>query len=198
MLAGCTPVPAAPADADPALQASAGDGDLFAHDPSDRPLDIGETVPDFALFDARGQPLQLSQMRGAVAVVSFFAADDLRGDGGLVSRLGRLQEVLVPPLADDTFLVAVLLDASPQATELLRARAAETSLTWVHAARGTTAAMATAFGVALWESADGALRHTFSTVVVDRRGRVADRFPGLDGWSATDLAAAVALAAGHH
>ena len=60
-----------------------------------------------------------------------------------------------------------------------------------------TATLVAAFGVVIWESPDGAVEHTFNTVVIDRSGRLVDQFPGLDTWSPMDVVAAASLAAGH-
>jgi peroxiredoxin len=203
----CTPVPP-PADDDrEAATGAAGSDQLFAYDPVARPLGIGEAVPDFPLFDAAGEPLPLSRLRGSIVVLTFFTAVEGRrldaaaptgkGTGSeILDRFAELQASLAPGSAPAVRAIGVLLDASPQAADLLAGLQGAVPFTLARAAPPAASPMATAFGVALWESAGGQARQTYNTVVIDRRGRLADQFLGLDAWSAMDAVAAISAVAG--
>jgi cytochrome oxidase Cu insertion factor (SCO1/SenC/PrrC family) len=197
--AACTPVP--PRDDAEPIVPSAQEQDLFAYDPAVRPLLLGDAVPDFDLIDAQGQPVSLAALRQRVVILTFFAAGDDARAGGILDRLARIHEAVGAALADDIHLVAVLIDDSAGAANILRERAATSSRpaprwTFARATPTVTAAMTATFGVAIWKSAGGTVEHTFNTAVIDRRGRFVDQFPGLDTWSAMDLVAAASLAAG--
>jgi cytochrome oxidase Cu insertion factor (SCO1/SenC/PrrC family) len=202
LIAGaCTPIPARDTsgaqDPDRARGKAA---EMFGYDPGVRPLRIGEAVPDHVLLDAGGAPFALSSLRGHVIVLTFFAAGADDADTEILARIARVQERLAPPAAGAIHLVSVLLDTSSSAADILRSHAAMASRTGVpwtfaRADPAVTGALAGAFDVALWQAPDGRVRHTFNTVVIDRRGTLVDRFPGLDGWSANDLLAAAVAAA---
>lgn len=175
-------------------QAAPDDTGLFGYRPDARPLRIGELVPDFELIDGEGQRLRLSALRDRVVALTFFAAGEADEEDEILARFGELAATLHPTVARDARLVSVLLDDGERAAELLRARSRSMARpgpawTFVRPTLGAGAAMSAAFGVVVWESAAGDVRHTFNTVIIDRRGRLADQFPGLDGWSAADLAA---------
>lgn len=204
MLAGaCTPVPARRvADGKTEEQEPAADTDLFSYDPDARVLPIGALVPDHELRDAEGRVLRLSLLRDRVVVMTFFADADIDGlDSEILARFAQIAGALNPPLARDVMLVTLLVDASAGAPALLRSHAtmaSRTDVRWmfVRAAPPATAALVAAFGVVIWESPDGAVEHTFNTVVIDRNGRLVDQFPGLGTWSPMDVVAAASLAAG--
>lgn len=204
VLGACTPVPARQVgDAETQEQEPPADTDLFSYDPDARALRIGALVPDRELRDEDGRVFRLSLLRDRVVVLTFFADADIDGlDSEILARLAQIEGALTPALAGDVMLVALLVDASAEAPALLRSHAAMASRTdvrWMfaRASPAATAALVAAFGVVIWESPDGAVEHTFNTVVIDRSGRLVDQFPGLDTWSAMDVVAAASLAAGH-
>lgn len=204
LAAACTAVPARHVgNGETEGQEPLAGSDLFSYDPAARALRIGELVPDRELRDEEGRVLRLSLLRDRVVVLTFFAAADTDGlDREILARFGQIERALNPALASDVMLVALLVDASAGAPALLRSYATmapRTDVRWTFARASphVTAALVAAFGVVIWESPDGAVEHTFNTVIIDRSGRLVDQFPGLDTWSAMDVVAAASLAAGH-
>lgn len=194
VVAGCTPVSLP--DVDEAADGNA--AERLAYDPAARRLQVGDAAPDFGLIDARGRATSLSAMRGSVLVLAFYTT----GAGGdeMLRRLGGVDDALVDRLAEATRVVAVRLDRSADAMQRLRADAERfadrhSAWTFVRPADEAAAALTGAFGIAAWESGDGAVRHTYNTIVLDRRGRIIDHFPGLDRWRDGDLIAAISAAA---
>jgi cytochrome oxidase Cu insertion factor (SCO1/SenC/PrrC family) len=51
--------------------------------------------------------------------------------------------------------------------------------------------VAARLGVVVWEEEAGDISHTLSTLVIDRRGALVDRFTGLSQWTVADLIAVV-------
>lgn len=203
---GCTPVSLPDVDRSTDETAS----EPLAYDPAARPLRVGEYAPDLELIDVDGRPVRLSETRDAVLVVTFYAADP-RGNE-MLARIRAVDAALVDRLAAVTRVLAVLLEpggaaswapevpGAPGAPGRLRAdadRFADTRTAWTFArpAAGATAALTGAFGIGLWESGSGDVQHTFNTTVLDRHGRLSDRFPGLAGWTVGDLIAAIDAAA---
>ncbi len=204
-LAGaCTPVPTRQAgNNETAQQEPPADTDLFSYDPDARALRIGALVPDHELRDDEGRVVRLSLLRVRVVMMTFVADADTDGlDSEILARFAQIESALNPTLAGDLTLVALLVDASAEAPALLRSyatMASRTDVRWTFARASprATAALVAAFGVVIWESPDGAVEHTFNTVVIDRSGRFVDQFPGLETWSAMDVVAAASLAAGY-
>lgn len=202
--AACTPIAARDDDragAEDRQRATTEDAAALEYDPATRPLRIGEVAPDVALVDAGGRRIALPGHRDEVTVLTFVDRSGDGLDGELLARLARFTGSLAASIARETRTLCVDLGDPPSAPRVLPPVAAATDdasppCTFIRPVTEESAVVAGAFGVAVWHSPDGAVRHTFNTVVLDRRGRLADQFPGLDGWSAMDLVAAVSLVAG--
>ena len=208
-ISACTPIPErgaaadgeAPAATDPALGAV------------DRPrplasglnvelLEIGSTVPEFVLRDQDGNFVSASAWRGKVVVLTFFETRSPQPTlcPELIDRLSELRELLLPERTSDFHLVGASVDPVRDTADTLAAWARDRGIGgdgWTIGAMDaeTLTRVATRLGVALWQRADGSVGHTLNTIVVDRRGRFVDQFPGVSGWSITDLLAAVTAAA---
>ncbi len=201
--AACSPIPPR-GTSDGELAAplpDANDADLFAYRPQARQLEIGDEVPDFELLDPTGAPFDLSELRGRVVVMTFFAAaNDAESDREVLARLGEVATTLGSRLVDRVVLMPVLIADSDDAAARLSAASASVPQDrprwlFVRADTEPTALLATAFGVVILKGADGNIGHTLNTVVIDPHGRFFDRFPGLDSWSPIDVVAAASLAA---
>lgn len=201
LLCACTPITTREVDpTDAARESAAVATDLFAYDPEARALSIGEPVPDFPLRGVTGDDLRLSDLRDRVVVMTFFAAGEGESEGEILGRFAEIEQSLGTATAQVVHLVSVLIDESPRARSVLASRAVmatreEVRWTFVRASPDVTAAIVAAFGVVIWQEPSGNVAHTFNTVVIDRRGRFADQFPGFDGWSPMDVIASASLAA---
>jgi len=175
---------------------------LFTFYPDLAPVAIGSAVPEVELEDADGRPFRLATHRGTALVVTFF--ESRSPNPGLcpeiLQRLVELHATMHPELLAAVRLLAVSVDPVFDTAEVLRAHATSIGATggsWLFL-RGDPEAVARfagGFGVVMWRRADGSVGHTLNTLVIDPDGRLADQFPGLDGWSTTDLLAAVSAAA---
>jgi protein SCO1/2 len=202
----CTPIggrqPDEPPGEQPAPRGEDESEALFTFYPDLAPVAIGSIVPDVELEDADGRPFQLAAQRGTALVVTFF--ESRSPDPGLcpeiLQRLVELHATMRPELLAAVKLLAVSVDPVFDTAEVLRAHAARIGATggsWLFL-RGDPEAVARfagGFGVVMWRRADGSVGHTLNTLVIDPDGRLADQFPGLDGWSTADLLAAVSAAA---
>jgi peroxiredoxin len=201
----CTPIASrTPADESSLAQSNPnGEGDdLFAYYADARRLEIGDAVPDIALRDTSGRALTLSSFRGTAVVLAFVGAsgDDSDNDAEMLRRLAEFSVVAGPTLAQEVHVLTLMLDATEsslaQPARHTAALPAGVPWTFVAARPRDAALLAAAFGVVMWQYADGSFAHTFNTVIIDPAGRLVDQFPGLDAWSPRDLVAAASLAAG--
>jgi len=197
-LVACTPIGERAADSSP--EPGAASDDAFSYRSDVRPVRIGEPVPDFAMIDSLGNERALRALRGKVVVMTAFAAPGGAEDAEIIDRVATIESRLAPRLAAEVTLVTLLLAPSADDRDALRevaGRATRNEVAWIAAAADPRElpAIAGALQIALWQAADGSVGHTFNTVVIDRDGRLVDRFPGLDDWSAIDVIAAVSDAA---
>jgi protein SCO1/2 len=204
LLIACAPIGERTTDAaeGPSRAPDADPDDAFAYRSDVRPVSIGEVIPDFAMIDVTGRPRTLHELRGKVVVMTVFAAPGDVEDAEILDRATTIEARLAPRLAAEVTLVTLLLDPSTDDRSALRAvveRATRDDVAWIVAAAdpGALSAIAGALQIALWQAADGGVGHTFNTVIIDRDGRLADRFPGLDGWSSVDVIAAASAIAQH-
>jgi cytochrome oxidase Cu insertion factor (SCO1/SenC/PrrC family) len=203
----CTPIGGRQPDEPPSGEQPAPRGEdeseaLFTFYPDLAPVAIGSAVPEVELEDADGRPFRLAEHRGTALVVTFF--ESRSPDPGLcpeiLQRLVELHATMRPELLAAVKLLAVSVDPVFDTAEVLRAHATGIGATgdrWLFL-RGDPEAVARfagGFGVVMWRRADGSVGHTLNTLLIDPDGRLADQFPGLDGWSTTDLLAAVSAAA---
>jgi hypothetical protein len=205
--AACTPIGVrsgddSRTDAEARDAPAGGEAASLEYDPASRPLRVGEPAPDVELIDAEGQRIRLAEPHDGILVLTFVSVDETGPEGELLARLARFKRSLATPATGQILVLCVVLDAAnedlyqaiPQTTA--GAGGLSAPCTFVRASRDDSAMVAGAFGIAVWHTPDGTVQHTFNTAVLDRRRRLADQFPGLDGWSAMDLAGAVSVAAG--
>ncbi len=175
---------------------------LFYYCPDVEPLEIGARLPSYELSGIDGTPLRLENLRGKTIVVTFFEtrSPDVALCPTLLQRLGELRRTLRPDLQAEVELVAITVDPDHDTPAIIRDWAQQASvdesLRLTHASPETTARLAANLGLVLWRRDDGSIGHSLGTTVIDRRGRLADSFPGVTGWSTMDLLAAVGAVAG--
>jgi len=163
---------------------------------------IGAPIPEFALRAQNGDEVPLSAWRGKVVIVTFFETRSPEPTlcPQLIDRLSALREMLLPERTPDVHLVAAGVDPDHDTSDALAAWVSDRGIGsdgWTVGTMDseTLARIAAGFGVVVWRRADGSVGHTLNTVVIDRRGRFVDQFPGVSGWSTADLLAAVTAAA---
>lgn len=191
----CSPIPARDPDASPDAPADLSDRPS-PRDSRIRPLARGEPMPALHLVTANGDELTRDDLAGTITVVTFFTArcpDDMCPR--LLDRLSRVREELRPDVRARTRFLAVTLDPEHDDLETLAAlgnRHGTVAGAWEVAAPQPAADLAEVAGIVTWQREDGSLEHNLLTMVFDDRGRLADRLPGLQGWTGRDLLASVA------
>jgi cytochrome oxidase Cu insertion factor (SCO1/SenC/PrrC family) len=167
-------------------------------------LEIGARVPDFGLRDPSGALVRSSAWRGKVVVLTFFETRSPEPSlcPEVIDRLAELRDMLLPRWAAEVHTVAASVDPAHDSGETLRAwmgtRGIGDDGFWTVGGVDPDELenVLADFGVFVWTRGDGSVGHTLNTVVIDRRGRLADRFPGTSNWSTEDLLAAVTAVAG--
>ena len=201
-LSSCTPIEMPlPADAGTATATSSADPAGLESPllPDFAPaLELGEEVPNLDLETQDGQPLALDDLSGLVVVLSFFSCrhPEDSPDAALSRRLIEFQDTLRPDLWDRVKIVTIStepLEASPKALLRCGHRLGADFDRWTLATPTSADFTATAarLGTVIWQEEEEITAHTLSTLVVDQRGLLVDRFRGLTQWSVGDLIAAV-------
>lgn len=162
----------------------------------------GRDLPDLpALRTVAGSTVTLEP--GLVTVVTFFThrcPADLCPR--LVHRVADLGERLRPELRGRVRRLAITLDPERDTAAALRGSGELPVPTgpgggW-QIASGSADEIETwaeTFGVVWWARVDGSVGHSLTTAVIGPRGRLVDRFPGIETWSVDDLVGSVAEAA---
>jgi protein SCO1/2 len=152
-------------------------------------LQLGDTVPDFALVDQRGHAFSLSRFRGQALVLSFIYTRCRDATmcslvsakfSQLQRRLGRdpihLMEITLDPAYDTPRILArygAVFDAKPARWTLATGEAS------------AAADLAARAGIVTTETPRGIV-HSEAVLIVDPKGRLTQIIGG-DTWSADDL-----------
>jgi protein SCO1/2 len=157
---------------------------LTASGPAAKPLERGQTVPDFELIDQDRHTVALSALAGKVVAVSFMYTK-CRLPGyclRLTHNFGELQKRFARRLGRDLILLTISFDPGNDSPEILAAYAKEwkaDSKTW-HLLTGPedeVRRVCHALGLSFWPDM-GMITHTLHTIVIDRGGRVAADLEG--------------------
>jgi len=156
---------------------------LAAPDSAVKPLAVGESVPDFSLADQHQQPVTMSKLSGKVVAATFayLRCPNPSYCFRLASNFGQLQKRFAARLGRDLVLLTIVIDPEHAERDALAeyANIWTTSRDW-HFLTGPAdeiRRVAGRFGVEFWKD-EGLLVHSFGTVVVDRRGRLAATLEG--------------------
>lgn len=156
--------------------------------------EVGENLPDFALYDQDGKVVQIAQLRGRQIVLTFIftRCPDAKMCPATVMKMMQLQAMAREAGVDDLELISITLDPEYDTPGVLRdyadARAIDTSN--YHFLTGPERAikdMLAQLGVLAFQ--DGPLlQHTLATVLVDGKGKIIHRVDG-SSWAPEDFAA---------
>ena len=152
-------------------------------------LQTGDTVPDFALVDQRGQSLSLSRFRGQALVLSFVytRCRDATMCSLVSAKFSRLQRMLG---RDPIHLMEVTLDPAYDTPRILARYGTAFGANptrWTLATGEATgvADLAARAGIVTTETPRGIV-HTEAVLILDPNGRLAQTIGG-NAWSADDL-----------
>jgi protein SCO1 len=155
-------------------------------DSGSKALAVGQTVPDFALTDQKGQRVSLSQFSGKVVAITFvytrcpFPQYCFR----LTNNFGQLQKRFDDQMGKDLVLLTILIDPAndgPAALENYGGIWKADSKGW-HFLTGSlpeVQALCRNFDMNFYPD-EALLVHSFHTVLIDRRTKLAANLEGND------------------
>ncbi len=154
--------------------------------------DVGDHIPDFALFNQNGQLLRAASLTGHRLVIDFIftrCADPTMCQAA-TRRMAQLQQDLKDAKVNDTTLLTITLDPENDTPGILRAYADAYHLDGANfqLLTGPTAEvndLLEQFGI-LSRTVDGVLQHTASTILVSPEGRILYRKQG-SLWTADEF-----------
>ena len=159
-----------------------------------------DPAPAFSLVDQAGQPVTLASLRGTTLLLDFVYTHCMGPCPILTAKHVELQRALPPETRAHTRFVSITLDPAndtPAAlTRYAQDRGADLSdWSFLTGPEADVADVVRRFGVGTLRTPDGAIDHVVATFVVDRDGRIAKRFLGLEH-SVDELRAALVEVAG--
>ncbi len=149
---------------------------------------VDRPAPDFALADASGDPVALSDLRGTVVVLWFIYASCPDVCPLHSEALARVQDMVnQTPMRERVRFVAITTDPEHDLGEVLEDYgpahgldpANFTFLTSGADAPEATRALAEAYGLKFTQTDDGYQMHGVVTHAIDKSGRLRARFHGL-------------------
>src|SRR5438552_991412 len=150
---------------------------------------VDSDAPDFALQDADGKTVRLSDFRGKVVVLHFIYINCPDVCPLHAERIAQIQSMVnITPMKSEVEFITVTTDPKRDRGQALRDYGAAHGLdnvnwTFLTAApdqpEDTTRKVAEAYGLEFTQTADGAEMHGVVTHVIDQEGRLRARFHGL-------------------
>jgi protein SCO1/2 len=144
-----------------------------------------DPAPGFALIDQDGKPLSMADLRGKTLVVDFIYTRCPGPCPILTVKHVELQRALAPELRDRVRFVSISLDPANDSPEALTAYAKErgadlASWSFLTGPEAEVAEVVRRWGVGSLRAADGTIDHAVATFLVDGRGRIRERWLGLE------------------
>lgn len=158
-----------------------------------------EPAPDFALVDQDGRPVALADLRGKALLLDFVYTHCPGPCPILTGTHVAVQRALAPELRERVRFVSISLDPARDTPEALRAyataRGADLSgWSFLTGDEDAVADVLLRYGVGAKPGKNGEIDHLVITFLIDREGRIARRFAGLEHTPET-LGAALASVA---
>jgi protein SCO1/2 len=158
-----------------------------------------DPAPAFSLIDQSGKPVTLASLRGTTLLIDFVYTHCMGPCPILTAKHVELQRALPAEARAHTRFVSITLDPAndtPQAlTRYAQERGADLSdWSFLTGPEADVAEVVRRFGVGTLRAPDGSIDHVVATFVVDRDGRIAKRFLGLEHSTAELRSALVEVA----
>ncbi|HEX4487609.1 MAG TPA: SCO family protein [Terriglobales bacterium] len=148
------------------------------------PLALGSPVPDFAFTDQAQQSVALSQLSGKVVVLTFIytRCPNPNYCFRLNSNLARLRKRFAQRLGHDLVLLSIVIDPEHDQHKTLTNyaniwKADPNSWHFLTGPLPDIQKVTRGFGMDFW-SGEGAVTHTFHTIVIDSQGKLAANLEG--------------------
>lgn len=155
-------------------------------------VDVGDEIPDFALYDQSGHVVQAASLRGRRLVLNFIFTSCAQPTmcPASTQRMGQLQRALQDAKIDDVTLVTITFDPEHDTPGVLRQYGQAYGLDFNNYLLLTGPApeiddLMTEFGI-LRQTVDGILQHTMATILVTPEGRIVFRRES-NLWTAGDF-----------
>lgn len=155
--------------------------------------EVGEQLPDFALYDQTGAVLQPARLRGRQLVINFIftRCPDAEMCPATVMKMMRLQAMAREAGVTDLELISITLDPEYDTPGVLRdyADARGIDTTNYHFLTGPERAikdLLAQLGVLAFQNGP-LIQHTLANVLIDAKGRIIHRVDG-SAWQAEDFA----------
>jgi protein SCO1/2 len=156
--------------------------------------EIGETVPDFALYDQGGRVVQSARFRGKQIMLNFIftRCPDAKMCPAATAKMMTVQRLAREAGVQDLELVSITLDPAYDTPGVLKeyagARGIDTSnFSFLTGPENAIRDLLTQFGVIAQFKGD-ILQHTLTTLLIDADGRIAHRADG-SVWEPQDFVA---------
>lgn len=148
-------------------------------------LSPDDPAPGFSLIDQDGKPLSMNDLRGRTLVVDFIYTRCPGPCPILTVKHVELQRALAPELRERVRFVSISLDPANDSPEALTAYAKErgadlASWSFLTGPEADVAEVVRRWGVGTLRAADGTIDHAVATFLVDGRGRITQRWLGLE------------------
>lgn len=154
--------------------------------------ELGETVPQFSLYDQDGGVFSISQVRGKWVVMNFIytRCPIATMCPAATSRMITLQRTARERAIGNLELLSISLDPAYDASPVLKAYADARGIDganfrFLTGPEGAVRDLLHQFGV-LVEPGENFLKHTLSTLLIDPNGRIVHRIDGTT-WSPDDI-----------
>lgn len=156
--------------------------------------EVGETVPDFALFDQSGRVVQSSRFRGKQIMLNFIftRCPDAKMCPAATAKMITVQRLAKEAGIPNLELVSITLDPAYDTPGVLREyadlRGIDTSnFSFLTGPEAAIRDLLTQFGIIAQFQGD-ILQHTLATLLVDPSGKIAHRTDG-SAWEPQDFVA---------
>ncbi|MBI5380814.1 MAG: SCO family protein [Opitutae bacterium] len=154
--------------------------------------EIGELIPDFTLLDQNARLVSANQWRGRQVVLNFIftRCQVATMCPAATRRMQQLQQAAKAAGRNDVTFVTITFDPAYDSPGVLRAYATERGIdlgnfSLLTGPETTIQHLLTQFGV-LRTIADGTIKHTATTVLIDRQGHIAYRAEG-SAWTVEEF-----------
>lgn len=156
--------------------------------------EVGENLPDFALYDQDGKIVQAAQLRGHQIVLNFIftRCPDAKMCPATVAKMMHLQAMGREAGITNLELISITLDPEYDTPGVLRdyadARGIDTSnYRFLTGPERAIKDLLAQLGVLAFQNGP-LIQHTLATVLIDAKGKIVHRVDG-SGWTAEEFAA---------
>ena len=156
--------------------------------------EVGETVPDFALYDQSGRVVQSSRFRGKQIMVNFIftRCPDAKMCPASTAKMMVTQKLAREASVPNLELVSITLDPAFDTPGVLKEYAElraidTTNFSFLTGPENAIRDLLTQFGVIAQFQGD-ILQHTLTTLLIDANGKIAHRADG-SAWEPQDFVA---------